>query len=136
MANSGLYSTGQGGKVDVTFHVEGTATVDGTEVKVDTTGYISVSSSEWKGLERPDYSNITYYWPQNPPVNLSISVPSSIAGMPDDGYFVFGASPTEKQVGMNLTTYKDIADTALDYAIKGIFWVNEKLAGWAFGKII
>jgi hypothetical protein len=132
---SGAYSSGVGGKVDITFRLKGWATVNNVPVDIDEKGYISISASKWTGLERPNYSNVTYFWGDTAPVNLSISVPSSISSQPDDAFFIFGANAENKQIGVNTTTHKDIIATALDYAIRGIFWANEKLAGWAIGKI-
>lgn len=135
--NSGLYSTGVGGKLDITFVVSGTASVGGRSFSVDnTTGYISVSASEWKGLQRPDFTNITYYWPGAPPVNLSLSVPGSIVGAPADAYMMFGVDANSGTFGMNATQFRDVADQALNYAIQGILWVNEKMAGWAIKTIL
>ncbi|RPD55135.1 hypothetical protein L226DRAFT_470368 [Lentinus tigrinus ALCF2SS1-7] len=132
-ANSGLYSTGQGGKVDIKFHLEGKTTVNGSEVHINDDGYISVSASDWKGLERPDVSNVTYYWPNSPPCNAALTVPPSIAGMPDDIFFVHAAKPDAKELGMTSTTHQEVVDMVLNYAIRGIFWVNEKLFSWAIG---
>lgn len=39
-----------------------------------------------KGLQRPDFYNVTYYWPGSAPVNLSPAIPGSIIGQPDDVY--------------------------------------------------
>lgn len=133
--DGGVWSSGQGGKVDVTFRLHGTTVAAGETIEVDDVGYISISSSEWKGLERPDYSNVTYYWPGGSPVNLSIEVPPTIAGMPDDAFFVFAACPEKREVGMNLTTHKDILAQVLDYAIRGILWINGKLVGWAVNPL-
>ncbi|RDX48520.1 hypothetical protein OH76DRAFT_1483879 [Lentinus brumalis] len=131
--NSGVYSSGQGGLVTIKFHLEGTATVKGEQVHVNDDGYVVVSASDWKGLERPDVSNVTYYWADAPPRNAALTVPPSIAGMPEDILFVLAAKPEDagKELGMTSTTHKDAVDTALDYAIRGIFWVNEKLFAWA-----
>lgn len=129
--NSGLHSTGQGGLITIKFHLEGKTTVKGEDVAVNDDGYIVVSASDWKGLERPDVSNVTYYWADAPPRNAALSVPSSIAGMPADILFVLAANPDEKELGMTSTTHKEVVDTVLDYAIRGIFWVNEKLFSWA-----
>lgn len=124
--------------MDLTFRLKGRATVNNTSADIDVKGYISISASEWKGTERPDYSNVTYYWGNGdmPAINLSISVPPSIAGMPEDAYFVFGTNTNDKKIGANVTTYKAVIDKVLDYAIRGIFLVNKELAGWAFGKIV
>ncbi|RDX48519.1 hypothetical protein OH76DRAFT_1404796 [Lentinus brumalis] len=133
---SGLFSTGQGGLVTIKFHLEGKTTVDGKEVHVNDNGYIVVSSSDWKGLERPDMSNVTYYWADAPPRNAALRVPPSIAGMPADILFVMAAKPEDagKELGMTSTTHKDAVDTALDYAIRGIFWVDGKLFSWATSR--
>lgn len=135
--DSGLYSTGPGGKIDFKFHIEGSTVVNGESIEVSGDGFFSVSSSDWKQFERPDVSNITYYWPgeNDVPVNVSLTVPATIAGMPEDIYFVYAANPgkeeEKKKIGMSSTTDKDVLQTIADYAIKGILWVNEKLYGWA-----
>ena len=132
---NGVWSTGYGGKVDITFHLEGTTKINDEPVHINGDGYISVSASEWKGLERPDVSNVTYYWPNSgePPCNAALTVPSSIAGMPDDIFFVHAANADKKELGMTSTTHEDVLNTVLDKAIQGIFWVNEKLFSWAIG---
>ncbi|KAI0682464.1 hypothetical protein C8T65DRAFT_674539 [Cerioporus squamosus] len=130
--NSGLYATGQGGSVTIKFRLEGKTRVEGQEVKVNDDGYVVVSASDWKGVERPDVSNVTYYWADAPPRNAALTVPPSVAGMPADVLFVLAATPEGgREVGMTATTHKEVVDTVLDYAVRGIFWVNEKLFSWA-----
>lgn len=46
-----------------------------------------------------------------------------------------GVSTQEEKVGLVTTTDKAIALTAVDYALKGIFWVHEKLFSWALGLL-
>jgi hypothetical protein len=58
--------------------------------------------------------------------------------MPDDTYFVFCANLKDEhtgQIGVNTTTHKDVLDTVTDNAIRGLLYINEKLAGWALKLI-
>ncbi|OJT05086.1 hypothetical protein TRAPUB_4151 [Trametes pubescens] len=108
--HNGLWSSGPGAKVTVDFRVYGTTTVDGVSVDVDEAGVIPVSTTHWKGAERPDFVNVTYSWRRGTdPVNVSLSVPSNMAGMPDDLYFVPAVSTQEEKIGMVTTTDKDVA---------------------------
>ncbi|KAF6756525.1 hypothetical protein DFP72DRAFT_1007593 [Ephemerocybe angulata] len=135
--NNGVYCTGPGGRIDVTFTIEGTTTIDGTAHTIPkTTGYISVSSSDWGGLGRPDYSNVTYSVAGSPPVNLSVQVKPNIGVDPDDAYIVGAVGKDDSNFALNATTHSDTLKTVLSDAIRGILFVNEKLAGWASGKIL
>ncbi|KAK3986110.1 hypothetical protein QBC44DRAFT_144044 [Cladorrhinum sp. PSN332] len=134
--NSGLYCTGTGGKVVVTFTIEGTTTVAGKRFTIrKKTGYISVSSSDWKGLERPDVSNVTYSVDGIAPVNLSVTVQANIGLDPPDSYLVGGVEKDKSEFGLNATTHSDILRTVLSYAIQGILWANQKLGGWSTSQI-
>ena len=134
--NSGLYCTGTGGKVDVTFTIGGTTTVaDKTYNIPTTTGYISVSSSDWKGFERPDVSNVTYSVAGVVPVNLSITVYPDIGIDPADAYVCGAIDTTNNDFGLNATTDTDTLNTLLSDAIQGILFINVKLAGWALFDI-
>lgn len=132
--NSGLYCTGRGGLVNLAYLVTGTTTVNGKQEKVNARGFITVSSSDWKGFARPDILNVSYNWPDHPQVVAGLTVPSTIAGMPDDLYLVCGTNENENKVGMNSSTDKAIMASVTDWLIKGVFFVNEKLVGWAFGQ--
>ena len=89
----------------------------------------------WGGFTRPDYVNVTYSWRRRTadPVNIALGVPATMVGMPDDLYFTPGVSVEQKEVGLVATTDRAVALTAVDYALKGIFWVHEKLFSWAIG---
>ena len=135
--NSGLYCTGPGGKVDLTFTIEGTTTIEGQSFTIPKkTGHISVSSSDWCRLERPDISNVTYSVDGLAPVNLSVTIHPNIGLDPDDVYVVGGVDKNEGGLGLNATTDSDTLKTVLRYIIEGILFTNEKLAGWAMGKIV
>ncbi|KAF5372846.1 hypothetical protein D9758_001530 [Tetrapyrgos nigripes] len=136
VAQNGVYVSGQGGKIDIKYHIEGTTMVDGESIEICGDGFISVSASDWGGFARPDYSNVTYTWAGEPPVNASLGVPSTIAGMPDDIYIVFAINPKENKLGVTTTTHRDLVSTIIDYALKGVFWANSKLFGWAIGKFM
>ncbi|VUC32741.1 unnamed protein product [Clonostachys rosea] len=133
---SGLYCTGNGDLVNFKYRIQGTTVVNGESQYVDATGFITVSSSDWKGFARPDISNVSYNWPDNPQVVAALTVPSTIAGMPDDLLILCGANKDQGKVGMNSTTHSDILSTVTNYLTQGIFWVNEKLIGWAFGNFL
>ncbi|OTB03218.1 hypothetical protein M426DRAFT_181161 [Hypoxylon sp. CI-4A] len=136
-SNSGLYSTGQGGKIDVTFTIEGTTTIEGKSHTVPKkTGYISVSSSDWCGLARPDISNVTYSVAGVAPVNLSVTVEPNVGLDPDDAYIVAAVDKDKDNFGLNATTCSDTLKTVLSYAIRGILWGHERLAGWALFEIV
>jgi hypothetical protein len=135
--NSGLYCTGPGGKVDITFTIEGTTTIEGQSFTVaKKTGYISVSSSDWCGLERPDISNVTYSVAGVAPINLSVTVHPNIGLDPDDACVVGGIDTNQKEFGFNATTDSDTLKTVLGYLIEGILWGNESLAGWARSALL
>ncbi|KAI1457896.1 hypothetical protein F4805DRAFT_457339 [Annulohypoxylon moriforme] len=136
-ANSGLWCTGPGGKVDVTFTIKGTTTVAGKSYTIpEKTGYISVSSSDWCGTARPDISNVTYSVAGVAPVNLSVTVHPNIGLDPDDAYIVSGIDKEKNDFGLNATTHTDTLKTVLSYAIEGILWGNERLAGWSIFEIV
>ncbi|KAK4202384.1 hypothetical protein QBC40DRAFT_321973 [Triangularia verruculosa] len=117
--NSAFWSTGPGGKVDITFTIEGTTTVDGQSFTVPkTTGYISVSSSNWCKWARPDYSKVTY--------SVDGTAPSNILGCVDKD---------KKLFGLNATTHSDAINDVLGYMIRGIFAAHGELTGWATKKI-
>jgi hypothetical protein len=135
--NGGFWCTaGPGGKVDVTYTIEGTTTVAGKTFTIPkTTGYISVSSSDWSHFERPDVSNVTYSVAGVTPVNLSVTVEPNIGLDPDDAYICGGIDKDKSEFGLNATSDSDTLKTVLSYAIQGILFMNERLAGWALFEI-
>ncbi|KAL1939927.1 hypothetical protein VTO73DRAFT_9627 [Trametes versicolor] len=135
--HNGLWSSGPGAMVTIDFRLYGTTTVNGVSVDVNEDGVIPISTTDWGGFTRPDYVNVTYSWRRRTadPVNVALSVPATLVGMPDDLYFVPGVSTQEEKVGLATTTDRAIALTAVDYALKGIFWIHEKLFSWALGLL-
>lgn len=84
--HNGLWSHSEGAKVAIDFRLHGTTAVADKSIDVDEAGTIVVSTSDWA---RPDFVNITYSWKRGraDPVNITLGVPSNLAGMPDDLYF-------------------------------------------------
>lgn len=126
--SSGTFSSeGPGGKVDITFQVEGTTVVNEKSIAVNNAGYISVSSTAWGTLGRPDYAVVVYSLVGGgPPVACPIQVPATIGIHPSDALGVFVVTPQE--VGVAFTDVQNVVDQILHSAAQGSFYQG---AGWA-----
>ena len=126
-----------GPKAEIYYRLHGTINAQGQSIAVDRDGFISVSTTEWGKVERPNYCNVTYMLAGSNPVNLSGEVPATIAQHPEDVQLLFAVNAESKAVGLNVTAApKTVMDELIGYGIRGIFWANQKAAGWATGKLI
>ncbi|KAF5334131.1 hypothetical protein D9758_018619 [Tetrapyrgos nigripes] len=132
LSSKSIFDTGSGPEIYIHFKLEGVATVEGQTTEVNTTGFITVSTSDW-GATRPDYCNTSYYLQNLPPRNLSNEVPALQS--PKDVSFVIGVDPKAKQVGINASVDENVVKDLIGYALKGIFMAHEKAAGWVIGAI-
>ncbi|KAE8440345.1 hypothetical protein EG329_008454 [Mollisiaceae sp. DMI_Dod_QoI] len=135
---NGIWAKGKGGVVHFNFRIEGTTIIDGKAVSIYEKGHFTVSSTDWKGLERPDWSIISYNWPpltQFPEIGTAtVAVPGTMAGMPADLYFLFGAK--SGSVGMNCTTEREAVSMLMDLILQGIFESHKAMFKWVFGKLV
>ncbi|KAF3314996.1 hypothetical protein TWF173_004212 [Orbilia oligospora] len=125
--NHGIFNGRHGGKVEISFRVEGTTEMGGRPVRFDRKGFITVSSSDWHWFSRPDYSNISFCLDDDAPANVSLSVPATISGMPDHAYFGIRVGPGTDQMGIACSSSKELVDKILDHMISGIFAVHGKI---------
>ncbi len=120
-----------GPKAEIYYRLHRTANIQDQSIEVDQKGYIYISTTEWGKIKHPDYCNVTYQIEDYNSINLSNSVLPTIATYPDDTQFVFVINAEKKEARVNVTTAdKDFLDKLIDYAIRGIFWVNEQAVGW------
>ena len=114
--------------------MSGTTTVDGQSMDLSgTKGFITVGSTDWGKLARPDYCNVTYQIMDHSPLNFSNAIPSLQS--PTDVNFVLGANPKEHQVAINASTDTDVTKVLIGYALQGIFKAHEKAIGWVIGAV-
>ena len=134
LSSQSIFDTGPGPEIYLTFKLSGTITVNNKTVDLsDTEGKITISTTDWSTIARPDYCNVTYQIQQQSPRNLANSVPNGQS--PPDVAFVFAANADESKVGANAAVDKDVTKTLIEYALKGIFWGHEKAVGWVIGAI-
>ncbi|KAG8858560.1 hypothetical protein FRB96_005232 [Tulasnella sp. 330] len=135
LTTQSITDSGEGPRVEISFKLEGTATVDGKgTTAVNHTGFITVSSSNWPYLGRPDFCNITYQLVDTAPLNLPNQIPTLVT--PDGAILVFGIDPSVGKLGMNASVDSDAIKSIIELALKGIFLVHEKAIGWVFGKVL
>lgn len=93
---------------------------DGTRAPAssgETLGRIIVGTTDWGVIQR---------------ISLSASIPATDVGMPNPAHVIIGYNPVTRQIGVNATLERDVANTVASSALQGIFLVHEKAAGWIF----
>ncbi|KAF2130137.1 hypothetical protein P153DRAFT_431179 [Dothidotthia symphoricarpi CBS 119687] len=134
LSSQSLFDTGHGPEIYIKYSLSGSTTVNGQTVDLShVTGQITVSTTDWSLVSRPDYCNVTYQVQNQQVHNLSNAVQAGQS--PKDVSFVFGVNPLEKQVGVNVAVDEDVTKDLIDYALKGIFKAHEKAVGWVVGAI-
>lgn len=129
-----MSDTGAGPEIYLRFQLQGTATIDGGTIDLSSMhGFITISTTDWGYLERPDYSNVTYQLADQSPRNLGVEVLSMQS--PKDASLIVGVNAKEKKVGVNASVDEDVVKDLIGWALKGIFKAHEKAAGWVIGAI-
>jgi hypothetical protein len=134
LSSLSVSDTGAGPEIYLRFQLQGSTSVGGQPVDLSSTrGFITVSSTEWGWLARPDYCNVTYQVQDAQPRNQPVEVP--VGQSPKDVSLVMAASPSEGKVGINASVDPDAVKDMIGYALQGIFKAHEKAAGWVIGAL-
>jgi hypothetical protein len=130
LACDSAFQSGQGPKFEIKFIVEGTAP---TGVSSSRSGWLTISTTEWGTLGRPDNGLIAFVFDGSAANTLSFPTPTLT--YLDDCNIVVQWIDKEKAVGMSITSDKTFTKQLCEYAIGGIFKAHEKAASWAIGKV-
>ncbi|HEU0013437.1 MAG TPA: hypothetical protein VFQ45_07120 [Longimicrobium sp.] len=99
---------------------------------VTKTGYLSVNTTAFGEIERPDYSLLTFNIEGQPPQNVSQEIPD--LQDPDPIYVGFAVSSS--QVLIAASTENLLSSKVLEDLIDGVIDVNEELVKWVIEALL
>lgn len=130
LSPNSIWQSGQGPKFEVRFTIEGTSPSGVTSSR---NGWLTISTSEWGRVGRPDNGLITFVFDGSAADNLLFSTP--VLTYLDDCNVVVEWLKDQSAVGMTITSDKTMVKQLCEYAIGGILTAHEKAAGWVVGKV-
>ncbi|KAI5848876.1 hypothetical protein BZA05DRAFT_475196 [Tricharina praecox] len=130
LSTTGITQHGSGPYFEVSFTVSGKSP-NGVESSRD--GHLTISTSDWGFIERPDQGIITFGFDGSAAHTHMFDTPT--LRYLNDVHLLVEYFPSETAVGMTVTSDATMISKICDVALGGIFLAHEKAASWAVGKV-
>lgn len=95
------------------------------------TGRLTVSTTDWGWIERPDYVNVAYQIQNSNIQSIAIEVQSGQS--PKDVSLAFAIDG--EKIGLAASIDPNLTKDLINIALLGISWAHEKALSWAWGAI-